>query len=366
MLHDVGKIGIPDALLTKPGSLTPDERHTMQRHCELGHQLLSGSDSSLLSLAASIALTHHERWDGAGYPRGLARDAIPLEGRVVAIADVFDAITSARVYRPAMTMKDALATIERGSGSAFDPALIELFFGSVSEFIDIRDQHPDVDGPPTRIRVLVVDDQELFAQGMVRLLETADDLSVVGCAASVHEALEVAEDEEPDVVVLDWRLPDGTGADAARGLLEARPSTKIVILTGLVDDGVLAEALDAGCAAVLTKGRAFEEIVLAIRAAYAGEVTIPLAKLSSIVDRLASRRPAVGTDLTPRELEILHKLGEGLSNEAIAELLTLSLFTVRNHVQRIIMKMEAHSKLEAVTRGLREGVIQMPPRYSAL
>jgi response regulator RpfG family c-di-GMP phosphodiesterase len=366
MLHDVGKIGIPDALLTKPRALLPEEMATVRRHCGLGYQLLTGSDSPLLNLAASIALNHHERWDGTGYPRGLAGDEIPIEGRIVAVADVFDAMTSARVYRPPIPMEEALATMGSESGRGFDPRLVDLFFESLSEFMEVRDQHPDGGFSGSQVRVLVVDDQELFAQGLLRLLDDSSGITVVGTVSSAKEAVRVAIEEEPDVVVLDWRLPDGTGADVARALLSARPSTTIVALTGIADDAFLAEAIDVGCSAVLTKARAFDEIIGVIHAAYAGEVTIALAKLSSIALRLRSpSEPAIGK-LTSRELEILELLGDGLSNEAIAELLSLSPHTVRNHVQRIIMKMGAHSKLEAVTKALREGLIKVTPRFATL
>jgi response regulator RpfG family c-di-GMP phosphodiesterase len=326
---------------------------------------LAGSKSSLLELAASIALTHHERWDGTGYPRGLVGNEIPIEGRIVAVADVFDAITSARVYRPAVPMEEALATIGRESGAGFDPRLVDLFFEWLSEFLKIRDQHPDGDVGEARIRVLVVDDQNLFVKGLQRLLEGSAGIVVVGAASSGEEAIRLAGEKKPDVIILDWRLPDAGGAKVARSLLTERPSTKVVVLTGLADDVVIADAIDAGCSAVLTKGRAFEEIVDAIRAAHSDELTIPLAKLSVIVGRSRSTRSAAGGDLTARELEVLTQLGEGLSNEAIAEYFSLSLNTVRNHVQSVIMKMGAHSKLEAVAKGLREGLIQVPERFDS-
>lgn len=364
MLHDVGKIGIPDAILTKPSQLTPEETKTVRRHCELGYELLSGSKSPLLDLAASIALTHHERWDGKGYPRSLAGEEIPVEGRIAAVADVFDAMSSARVYRPPIAMDEVVKIMSRESGAHFDPRLVGLLLESLPDFMRIREEHPDRQPRSKPIRVLVVDDQQLFAQGMLRLLEGDDGIAVVGVAASVEEAVKIGTAEKPDVVVLDWNLPDGTGADAARRLLAEDPSVKLVVLTGLTVETVLAGAVEAGCAAVLTKNRAFEEIVDAICSAHTGDVTISLSKLSSIVGRLQSPRPGLGANLTSRELDVMGRLAEGLSNEAIAEVLTLSVHTVRNHVQSIIMKMKAHSKLEAVMKGLREGIIDVPSRFS--
>jgi putative two-component system response regulator len=110
-MHDLGKIGIPDSVLLKPGRLTLEERQTMQLHPEIGHQILANSDSDLLRLGALLALTHHERFDGTGYPRGLAGEQIPVEGRIAAVADVFDALTSDRVYRPALSIEDALELV---------------------------------------------------------------------------------------------------------------------------------------------------------------------------------------------------------------------------------------------------------------
>jgi len=132
-LHDVGKVAIPDSVLLKPGALTPAERAVMQSHAEIGHRLLDGSASPVLQMAAVVALTHHERFDGSGYPRGLASEEIPIEGRIVAIADVFDAITSDRVYRPAMTVEQAIAVLREGRGTHFDPVLLDHFLQDVAE-----------------------------------------------------------------------------------------------------------------------------------------------------------------------------------------------------------------------------------------
>ncbi|HTX07655.1 MAG TPA: HD domain-containing phosphohydrolase [Solirubrobacteraceae bacterium] len=132
-LHDVGKVAIPDSVLLKPGALTAAERAVMETHAEIGHRLLDGSDSPVLQMAAVIALTHHERYDGTGYPRRLAGDAIPIEGRIVAIADVFDAITSDRVYRPAMTLEQAVAVLREGRGTHFDPVLLDHFLDALGD-----------------------------------------------------------------------------------------------------------------------------------------------------------------------------------------------------------------------------------------
>ncbi|MFP4244973.1 MAG: HD-GYP domain-containing protein, partial [Ectothiorhodospira sp.] len=142
-MHDVGKIGIPDRILLKPGPLTPEEWAIMKTHTTIGVDILSGDDSDLLDLAREIALTHHERWDGSGYPNGLAGEDIPMAGRICALADVFDALTSWRPYKAAWKVEDALDLIKDGAGSHFDPRLTELFFSLVPEILAIRDRFPE-------------------------------------------------------------------------------------------------------------------------------------------------------------------------------------------------------------------------------
>ena len=131
-LHDVGKVAIPDAILLKPGSLTPEERAIVETHAEEGYRLLRGSSSSILDMAATIALSHHEKWDGSGYPRGLVGEQIPIEGRIVAITDVFDALTSDRVYRPAFTIERAVEMMREQRARHFDPVLLDTFLEVLS------------------------------------------------------------------------------------------------------------------------------------------------------------------------------------------------------------------------------------------
>jgi HD-GYP domain-containing protein (c-di-GMP phosphodiesterase class II) len=126
-LHDVGKVAIPDAILLKPGPLTPQERAIVETHAEEGYRLVRGSSSSILDVAATIALSHQEKWDGTGYPRGLAGEAIPLEGRIVAVVDVFDALTSDRVYRKAFPVEEATRMMLEQRGRHFDPVLLDAF-----------------------------------------------------------------------------------------------------------------------------------------------------------------------------------------------------------------------------------------------
>ena len=142
-MHDIGKVGIPDAVLCKPGRLTDDERGVIQRHPGLGQRVLAeilarnGSDT-LLTMSAQIAACHHERWDGTGYPEKLSRDAIPMPARIVAVADVYDALTSVRVYKSAMTHAEASNVIGEGSGTQFDPAVVGAFRAASAAFDEAR------------------------------------------------------------------------------------------------------------------------------------------------------------------------------------------------------------------------------------
>ncbi len=142
-LHDIGKIAMPDAILLKEGPLTDDEWATMRRHAEIGGTILDGSGFALLELAREIAVSHHERWDGSGYPLGLAGQDIPLSGRIVAVADVFDALTSERPYKRAWSVEEALAFLNDNAGKLFDPALVALFEGALPRMLAIKDRLAD-------------------------------------------------------------------------------------------------------------------------------------------------------------------------------------------------------------------------------
>lgn len=145
-MHDIGKIGIPDAILRKPGKLTADEWDVMKTHTTIGAALLEGDESSLLQLAHEIALTHHERWDGSGYPHGLAGEAIPRAGHIVAITDVFDALTSERPYKRAWSVEEAVDLITGESGRQFDPELVEVFMDNLSAITKVRQRFGEEHG----------------------------------------------------------------------------------------------------------------------------------------------------------------------------------------------------------------------------
>lgn len=142
-MHDLGKIGIPDAILQKAERLEGDELTLMRRHCEIGAYIIGDDPSELLQLARTVSLTHHEKWDGSGYPQGLTGDEIPLAGRIVAIIDAFDALTSNRPYKKAWSIEKAVAHIEVSSGKDFDPGLVQLFVQSLSEIVEIRKRYSE-------------------------------------------------------------------------------------------------------------------------------------------------------------------------------------------------------------------------------
>ncbi|MDH0895985.1 MULTISPECIES: two-component system response regulator [unclassified Pseudomonas] len=139
-MHDVGKIGIPDAILQKNGKLDDAEWAVMRQHAQIGAEIIGEHDSGLLKTARIIALTHHEKWDGSGYPNGLKGEEIPLAGRIVAIADVFDALTSVRPYKAAWPVEEAISLLRRESGRHFDPELVELFIDQMPAILEIKER----------------------------------------------------------------------------------------------------------------------------------------------------------------------------------------------------------------------------------
>ncbi len=215
------------------------------------------------------------------------------------------------------------------------------------------------------IRVLLVDDHQLLTGSLSRVLGSEPDIEVVGVAGSVAEARDLTRDRL-DVVLMDYSLPDGTGAEATRAIKQRWPTARVVMLTALADDETVLESIQAGADGYLTKDRAVDEVVSAVRAAHAGETLLPRAVIVGIAQRVASARDRGGErlqvePLTPRELEVLRALTEGLSTPEICEQLFIAPNTLRTHVQNIMGKLRVHSKLEAVAFGLRHRLVE-PPR----
>lgn len=142
-MHDIGKIGIPDNILLKPGKLTDEEWHFMRKHPEFGVEIIGDNESEILMTAKEIALTHHEKWDGTGYPKNLKGDEIPISGRIIMIADVFDALTTERPYKEAWPVEDAVTLINERSGSHFDPNLVKIFNDVLPEILKIKEKYDE-------------------------------------------------------------------------------------------------------------------------------------------------------------------------------------------------------------------------------
>jgi len=200
----------------------------------------------------------------------------------------------------------------------------------------------------------------MFAQALVKALEGEADMHVVGTAGSVAHATAAARELRPDIVLMDYDLPDGNGAIATQAVRAESPVSRVVMVTSFSDEQVLIAAIEAGCSGFITKHKAVEEVVNAVRMVHAGEALISPSMLARLLPRLSRSYRGLGSDLTPREKEVLELLAQGLSNQAIAERLVISPHTVRNHVQNLLTKLHGHSKLEAVANAVREGIIRYP------
>jgi len=216
------------------------------------------------------------------------------------------------------------------------------------------------------IRVLVIDDHAVFCQALSAVLALEPDIQVVGTGGSVREAVDGARTLQPDVVLLDVHLPDGSGVNAIRPIKADRPQTQIVVLTSDEEEDVLGSAVQAGVTGYLSKHEATAQVLQAVRAAARGEALIPPHLLGRLLRGM--RRPAPpakSTPLTPKELQVLQELAQGQDNDRIATTLVMSPNTVRTHVQNILGKLNVHSKLEAVTLALREGWVRIPQEPAA-
>jgi len=220
--------------------------------------------------------------------------------------------------------------------------------------------------PPSSIRVLLVDDHHLLTEALSGLLQREPDIEIVGVAASVAEVREAVR-ERMDVVLMDYLLPDGTGAEATREIKRRWPTAKVIVLTAVADDETMLDVVEAGADGYLTKERAGSDVVSAVRAAHAGELLLPRAVAYGLAQKVAATRREFGThievnDLTPRELEVLRALVEGRSSRDICAELYIAPNTLRTHVQNLLVKLQVHSKLEAVAYALRQQLVEVPSR----
>jgi DNA-binding NarL/FixJ family response regulator len=210
------------------------------------------------------------------------------------------------------------------------------------------------------IRVLIVDDHEMFAESVARQLDAEHDLDIIARAGSVSSGVREAEKTLPDVAIVDYLLPDGDGAGATAKILAVSPDTRVLMVTGAVDERLVISAIDAGCSGFLTKCAATSELVSAVRTLAAGDAYLPSDLLGTVLARFGTTDRSLGADVTKREREVLVLLASGASTTSVADQLFVSVNTVRNHVQRILLKLGAHSKLEGVAIAVREGVIERP------
>jgi DNA-binding NarL/FixJ family response regulator len=211
-----------------------------------------------------------------------------------------------------------------------------------------------------RIGVLLVDDHQMFVESLARLLADEDDIEVLGIVTDSSQAAATALRLRPEVVLVDYQMPGRDGVSITAEIKAAQPEVMVVMLTGSADDQVLLASIEAGGSGFLTKDRAADEVALAVRAAAAGEALISPAMLARLLPRLKSGFRGIGSDLTQRELDILSLMTKGDSNAAIAAQLHLSVNTIRNYVQSILIKLGAHSKLEALSIAFREKIVTVP------
>jgi PAS domain S-box-containing protein len=222
--------------------------------------------------------------------------------------------------------------------------------------IQLTDGTDQVDAP---VSILIVEDQDMVAEAFRRVIDRDDDFTVVGVVGSVHDAIQSARALHPRVVIMDYGLPDGTGAEATKQIKAEQPDIEVVMLTGLSSGAVLAEALEAGSSGFVPKEAHFGELIATIRTVIAGQVQVPQDLMTALVAHLRPHPSVLGSDLTPREAEVLHCLATGQSTTEIATQLFVSINTVRNHIANILGKLQANSRLEAVAVAVQHGLVEM-------
>jgi putative two-component system response regulator len=346
-LHDIGKLGIPDSILRKTGALDQHERAAMETHAEIGRRILAGSDSPVLDLAASIAWTHHERFNGSGYPRGIAGDAIPIEGRIVALADVFDALTHDRVYRRRVSRERAVEAVFAGRGTHFDPDVVDVFLACADELGVIADGG----GPSTRTRVLVAEEDDTLRRRVERTLADAG-CEIVGAVPTVGQAFPLIHTMRPEVAVIDVDGATEAGMELVRRLTLEPGGPRVLLYTDHDDGAGLPNGLEV-IAGVASKNRPTSELPDAVREVAIGG--------SFVDDRFKPplTEQAAAEPLSPREREVLTLLAQGFTGDQIASELFLSPETIRTHLRNAMGKLSARTRLHAVTEALRRREITL-------
>jgi putative two-component system response regulator len=322
-LHDLGKVGIPDSVLLKPGKLTANEFAIMETHTIVGAKTLDAAlerfpNARFLQIAREIAATHHEKFDGTGYPRGLAGQQIPLCGRIVAVADVYDALTSRRVYKDAMTHEQARAILLRERGSHFDPEVVDAFLRGENEILAVRDRlrdrteaapqtvippppPPRLAGPPP-CKLLVVEDDPVVLKKLMELLNATGE--TVFQAVDGEEGLKLWRDQAPRVVVSDWVMPKMDGVQLCREIRgqSRRGPAHFIMLTAHSDHARLLDAYQAGVDDFVAKPFDPEELLARIRAGI---------RTAKLYDELVSK--AAGSQALNAQLATVNSRLERLS-----------------------------------------------------
>jgi putative two-component system response regulator len=313
-LHDLGKVGMPDAILLKPGKLTADEFAVMKTHTIIGAETLDAAlrrfpNARFLQIAREIAATHHEKFDGTGYPNGLAGEQIPLCGRIVAVADVYDALSSRRVYKSAMSHEHAKNIILRDQGTHFDPEIVQAFLRAEKQILEAREALSDSPEPaeiqrvtlpstpplvhcgPLACSILVAEDDPLVMDQLIELLSVTGEL--VYPVTNGEDALRVFYEKSPRVVISDWVMPKMDGVDLCR-CIRSRPepsATHFIMLTAHSDKTQLLDAFDAGVDDFVSKPFEPEVFLARVRAG------IRAAKLRDELIRKASGSQALNAQL---------------------------------------------------------------------
>jgi DNA-binding NarL/FixJ family response regulator len=364
-MHDIGKVGVPDAILQKGGTLSPDERRVVEAHTEIGYEILAGSDNPVLELAATVALTHHERYDGEGYPRGLREKEIPEAGRIAAVADVFDALTNDRAYRSAFSIPEGLDRLRAGRGSQFDPAVVDAFEAVLPEIEAVRELYPDAPeagrsnpifvGPERPIRTLIAIPHGAVARGLELLLRE-ESIEVAGSASTPDVAEALLARRAVDVVVLDPAL-DREGAIRLAQAAK-RHGAAVLLYSASAAPHAGALAVPDADGAVAAEGTS-TEFVTAIRTVARGETyTDPRLSPGG-----AHGAPATaGVSLTTREREVCTLLATGLSGEEIAEGLFLSAETVRTHIRNAMQRLGVKTRAQLIAQAITTGEISADHR----